>query len=396
MREALLRMRTDKGEGYLFERQNDHVMQSDTSDTANNASLFDRLLDMNNLFEAFKRCRKQTYWKHSVQAYESNLLFNLCALRKSLIDGTYRQKPFVEFDLNERGKIRHIKAMHISDRVLQRALCDYVLEPCMRKYLIYDNGASLKGKGIDFTKRRLVAHLCKYYQKHGNHGYILLCDISKYFDSIPHDRLVALFRKYIKDEKVMVLVSYIISMFGGDAGVGIGVQLAQIAGVSYLKTVDNYVKIVRGCKYYGRYMDDFYIIHNDKQFLKDLLVEIDGILTGLGLTLNRRKTHIYRIDKGFIFLKLKTRITSTGKVVRIPCRKNIIREKRKLRKLKRKGVEFRDVYTSYLSFRGNIRRYNSYRIVNSLDRYFSSIYGEEMENISVGERYGRKNQRTGE
>lgn len=80
----------------------------------------------------------------------------------------------------------------------------------------------------------------------------------------------------------------------------------------------------------------------------------------------------------------------------IPCRKNIIREKRKLRKLKRKRVEFRDVYTSYLSFRGNIKRYNSYRIVNSLDRYFSSIYGEEMENISVGDRYGRKNQRTGE
>lgn len=100
---------------------------------------------------------------------------------------------------------------------------------------------------------------------------------------------------------------------------------------------------------------------------------------------------ICRIDKGFIFLKLKTRITSTGKVIRIPCRKNIIREKRKLRKLKRKGVEFCDIYTSYLSFRGNIRRYNSYRIVNSLDRYFSSIYGEEMENISVGERYGRKN-----
>ena len=170
----------------------------------------------------------------------------------------------------------------------------------------------------------------------------------------------------------MALVSYIISMFGGDAGVGIGVQLAQIAGVSYLMTVDNYVKIVRGCRYYGRYMDDFYIIHNDKQFLKDLLIEIDGILTGLGLTLNRRKTHIYRIDKGFIFLKLKTRITSTGKVIRIPCRKNIIREKRKLRKLKRKGVEFCDIYTSYLSFRGNIRRYNSYRIVNSPSGNFFS------------------------
>ena len=57
---------------------------------------------------------------------------------------------------------------------------------------------------------------------------------------------------------------------------------------------------------------------------------------------------------------------------------------------------YASVYPQWLSFRGNIRRYNSYRIINSLDRYFSSIYGEEMENISVGDRYGRKNQRTGE
>ena len=111
------------------------------------------------------------------------------------------KKPFVEFELNERGKKRHIKSLHISDRVLQRALCDYILEPSIRKYLIYDNGASIKGKGIDFTKRRLVTHLHKYYSKHGSEGYILLCDFKKYFDSIPHDKLILMFGKYIHDEK---------------------------------------------------------------------------------------------------------------------------------------------------------------------------------------------------
>ena len=371
-------MYINKGEKHLFERQNINMMQLDTSNTAENI-LFDKLIDLNNLYASFKKCKKQTYWKCSVQRYESNLLFNLLELRNSLISGTYIQKPFVEFELNERGKKRHIKSLHISDRVLQRALCDYILEPSIRKYLIYDNGASIKGKGIDFTKRRLVTHLHKYYSKHGSEGYILLCDFKKYFDSIPHDKLILMFGKYIHDEKVLALVKYLISTFGNGKGLGIGSQISQIAGISYLIDLDNFIKIVKGCKYYGRYMDDFYIIHQDKNYLKSLLDEIKTVVNNLGLNLNEKKTQIYRIDKGFTFLKLKTHITKTGQVIRIPCRKNIIREKRKLKKLKYKNINFKDIYNSYLSFTGNLKRYNSFFIIKKLNNFFNSLYYKELK-----------------
>lgn len=371
-------MYINKGEKHLFERQNINMMQLDTSNTAENI-LFDKLIDLNNLYTSFKKCKKQTYWKCSVQRYESNLLFNLLELRNSLINGTYVQKPFVEFELNERGKKRHIKSLHISDRVLQRALCDYILEPSIRKYLIYDNGASIKGKGIDFTKRRLVTHLHKYYSKHGSEGYILLCDFKKYFDSIPHDKLILMFGKYIHDDKVLSLVKYLISTFGNGKGLGIGSQISQIAGISYLIDLDNFIKIVKGCKYYGRYMDDFYIIHEDKNYLKSLLDEIKIVVNNLGLNLNEKKTQIYRIDKGFTFLKLKTHITKTGQVIRIPCRKNIIREKRKLKKLKYKNINFKDIYNSYLSFTGNLKRYNSFFIIKKLNNFFNSLYYKELK-----------------
>lgn len=371
-------MYINKGEKHLVERQNINMMQLDTSNTAENI-LFDKLIDLNNLYASFKKCKKQTYWKCSVQRYESNLLFNLLELRNSLINGTYVQKPFVEFELNERGKKRHIKSLHISDRVLQRALCDYILEPSIRKYLIYDNGASIKGKGIDFTKRRLVTHLHKYYSKHGSEGYILLCDFKKYFDSIPHDKLILMFKKYIHDDKVLSLVKYLISTFGNGKGLGIGSQISQIAGISYLIDLDNFIKIVKGCKYYGRYMDDFYIIHEDKNYLKSLLDEIKIVVNNLGLNLNEKKTQIYRIDKGFTFLKLKTHITKTGQVIRIPCRKNIIREKRKLKKLKYKNINFKDIYNSYLSFTGNLKRYNSFFIIKKLNNFFNSLYYKELK-----------------
>ena len=140
------------------------------------AELFDRLTDLDNLYNSFMNCKKGVDWKESVQRYESNLLQNINTLRKALLDGTYRQKAFYEFDINERGKPRHIKSMHISDRVLQRALCDYVLNPVLFKNLIYDNGASVKGKGIEFSRKRLKVHLQRYYRKHGNKGWVLKID----------------------------------------------------------------------------------------------------------------------------------------------------------------------------------------------------------------------------
>ena len=56
-------------------------------------------------------------------------LRNINQTQKEMKDGTYEQKDFYEFKLHERGKTRHIKSMHISDRVVQRSVCDNVFVP---------------------------------------------------------------------------------------------------------------------------------------------------------------------------------------------------------------------------------------------------------------------------
>lgn len=150
----------------------------------------EKVYNANVLIQAFKNCKKNVSWKESVQKYEANLLLNTYNLQQSLINGTHKQKPAFEFDLHERGKIRHIKSIHIKDRVVQRAISDNLLIPRLKKYLIYDNGASLKHKGIDFSRRRLKAHLQKYYRKYGADGYVLLVDFSKFFDNIKHEILL--------------------------------------------------------------------------------------------------------------------------------------------------------------------------------------------------------------
>ena len=93
------------------------------------------------------------------------------------------------------------------DRVVKHVLNDLYLIPYIRPHLIYDNGASLKGKGVDFTRHRLIAHLESYYRECGtNQGYIRLMDFSGFYDNIDHAIAMAMMRKYVPDEFALKLV----------------------------------------------------------------------------------------------------------------------------------------------------------------------------------------------
>lgn len=371
------------------------------------------IFDGNLLYESFLRAKQGSEWKPQVQRFEMNYLIELSNLQKELESGDYVFQSSTEFTLHERGKQRRITGEQIKDRVSKHALCDEILTPAVRKFLIYDNGASVKGRGIDFTRKRLLLHLRRYYQTHHtNDGYILLIDFSKYYDNIRHDRLIEQFEKYIKDERALDFLRKVIDRSKVDVSymndeeyagcmdsvfnsleyqdvdkslltgekymykhLNIGDQVAQIAGIIYPIPIDNYVKIVKGVKFYGRYMDDSYAIHESKEFLEELLQGIIAIAKDLGITVNTRKTRICKLSSLWRFLQVQYSLTDTGRVIQKINPKRLTTMRRKMKKLVHilPEKEFDDWFNSWFQ--------NHYRIMSKQQRSNMNTLHNELKEV---------------
>lgn len=323
----------------------------------------ENIFSFDNMYSAYKKCCNGVRWKTSTKNYIAKSIPTISKTINQLKDETYKiGKPY-KFTLKERGKVREIEALHIKDRVVQRCFCDNYFIGLLRKYLIYDSGACLDGKGTKFTINRLKAHLQKYRRKGGtNKGYVLLIDYSKFFNSINHEKLLKMVKPLFNNEKIFNLYSQFIKNDLG-CGLSLGSQVSQISALLYVSKIDKYIKEKMGIKYYGRYMDDAYLIHTDKGFLQKCLNKIIELSNELGLKINLKKTRICRIDKGFVFLNRHWELTETGYIKIKPTRKSIYRLRRRARKIIKKSS--REVMISFIAslngyfkqFKGRITNY---------------------------------------
>ena len=358
------------------------------------------IFDGNALYDAYIKAKRGSDWKPQVQKFEMNYLLELAPMQEDLRDMEYEFLPTTSFTLHERGKTRHITGEQIPDRIVKHSLCDEVLNPTLERYLIFDNGASVEGKGIDFTRQRLLKHLRRYYTEHGsNEGYILLIDFSKYYDNIRHDVLIELIEKYVTDEHVRWLLRKTVERSQVDVSymdyeeyenclnklfdslihqnidkklltgekfmakhLNIGDQVAQTSGISYRIPLDNYAKIVRSMKYYAGYMDDTYAIHESKEFLEEFLEEYIEIAADRGITVNTRKTRICKLSERWRFLQVQYSLTDTGRVIQKINPKRLTDMRRRMKKVAPKLTEkeFTDWYKSWFK--------NHYKLMSKQQR----------------------------
>ena len=138
------------------------------------------ICDANNLYRAYKVSVKTSKWKETTQKFMMNFLRYIFSIQDDLMNRTLQNGPTQEFTLFERGRVRPITSIQIRDRIIRHVLCDEVLLPEVKKHIIYDNCASIKGRGISHQRDRFEVHLRKYYRLYGNEGWILFGDFSKF------------------------------------------------------------------------------------------------------------------------------------------------------------------------------------------------------------------------
>ena len=215
-------------------------------------------------------------------------------------------------------------------------------------------------------------------------GWVLKGDFSKFFYTLLHSYCYETARralKWLKDPELIDFAEWLLWLIidsTPDPGIPIGNQSSQLLALLYLDAFDHWLRDDRGLVY-GRYMDDFYIIHSDKLLLRQILKEIEAYIKPLGLRLNG-KTQILPLKNGIDFLGFHTYLTQTGKVVRKVRAKSIDNMKRKIRKFRglvdSGKMTLDSVVQSYASWTGHISHGNTYHLRQNMDAYFFGYFPE--------------------
>ena len=333
----------------------------------------EEVFTFHDMFKYGDQCCRGVKWKQSVQTFSRHLLSRTAKNRKRVLNN-YKHKRLHKFLIYERGKIRIIEAPHIDDRQIHKTLSKKVLLLLYSPRLIYDNGASLEGKGLVFSQKQFDVELRRHKKKYGFNGYIIITDCTGFFPNADRE-IVKAYHREIPDKKLGAISDKITDVGDGHKGLPLGVEPSQIEMIALPSALDSYMNCQVGVVT-GHYMDDYHILvppDKDPHYILDKFV---NKASEYGIIVNRRKTKIVEFGKPFKFCKMKRYIATDGKVVKRGCPKSITRARRKIRKYARdrKQMRYEDVYMSVNSSIAYFRNFNNHNTELKLKRLFYSLF----------------------
>lgn len=234
-------------------------------------NLLGRIAEPENLRLAYLKAARGKRGKAEAIQFAARLDENLRALRGQILAVEPDVGHYHFFTVHE-PKERTICAASFPERVLQHALMN-VCEPVWERFAIFDSYACRTGKGLHRAVRRAQEFASRF-------PWHLKLDIRKYFDSIPHEPLLRLLERRIKDKAVLRMVAAIVGTYSAAPGRGlpIGNLLSQHLANFYLGHLDHWIKETLRVRGYVRYMDDFILWADDKAGLQGHLKAICGFL----------------------------------------------------------------------------------------------------------------------
>lgn len=342
---------------------------------------FEKVIDFKNMYQAFRKAKCGKGYKKSSARFNLVALDWIHFLIQQLRDKTYRVSDYSEFKVYE-PKERIIQTSSFKDKVIQHCLCDNVIMPRLQNVFLCDNCAGQKGKGTLFGLDRLREQMQQFYRKYGLNGYILKCDITKYFYNISHKQLKDIIEYHFGyDPDIVWLCNLFVDSTEGK-GIPLGNQINQGFALLYLDGMDKLIKYQLGIEYYGRYMDDFYLFHPDKEYLKYCLEVITAYLETLDLTLNG-KTQIFPFKNGVSYLGFHTYVTASGKPIRKlknQNKRNAQRKFARMAKLVASGkLPLEKFQVSYNAWKNHISHGNCYKLGETMDKQMAELLQKEID-----------------
>ena len=351
-------------------------------------NLWSQIIAFENLLQAARQAQRGKRFRSSVLAFNYNLEAELHQIYHDLSTQTYTPGAYHTFEIRD-PKPRLISAAPYRDRVVHHALCNVIVPPIERTF-IEDTYANRWGYGTHRALHRFIRFA-------RTSRYILQLDIRKYFPSVDHEILKAVIRRKIKCPQTLWLIDTIIDnsnpqepmveYFPGDElltplerrrGLPIGNLTSQFFANVYLNGFDHFVKETLKARKYLRYVDDFALFSDDREFLADAWLAIRDYLERLRLKLHPAKSHLFETQYGANFVGF--RILPDGetfpKAVRIRVRNdNLRRSRHRLRKLQRdysKGyVNLDDVVQRLRSWEAHLYHGNTCGLRRSVFDYWS-------------------------
>lgn len=348
------------------------------------------------IFKAYYDCRKNKRNTINALQFEKHLERNLFELVDEIIEGNYFPGRSIAFIVNKPVK-REVFAADFRDRVVHHYIINE-LNPLFESNFFENSFACRIDKGTHYGIRKIEEFVSDCSSRYKNDCYIIKLDIQDFFMHINRSLLFNFLKKFIekkytKNERwlILELCNKIIyndpaqncvirgrssdwdglpknkSLFHSpiNCGLPIGNLTSQVFANFYLNIFDQFVIKKLGIVYYGRYVDDFVIIHHEKVFLQKLLPKLSSFLDrSLLLQIHPKKIYLQHYTKGVKFLgavikPYRTYIANRtkGNFYLAIKKQNLVIENREI--TKKELAHFLSVMNSYL---GIMRHFKSYKI----------------------------------